>query len=160
MWVRRGLWKTPLFPDEAAWVMRRLRPHSRVLFTDHVKPEKGGDHTTVALFCDKAAPTTRVSECFDHNLCGTFNGAEVMSWCGAKAVEQNGGRTVKTRNSLPLTSENNGRTEHSNKTITFSVEDGVLFQATIWNTWNNWRNIRHREQLETQFFYTDRILWV
>lgn len=37
---------------------------------------KEGKHTPK---CDKAAPTTGLSEYFDHNLCGTFNGAEVMS---------------------------------------------------------------------------------
>lgn len=130
------------------WVTQGLRPHTRVLFTDHIQPERGD--TTVALFCDKAAPTIRLSEYFDHNLCGTFNGAEVMSWCGTKAVEQNEGGSVKTRNPAPVTSENNGRTQHPNKTTTFSVEDAVLFQTTIWNVRNNRRKISHGESLEAE----------
>lgn len=43
------------------------------------KARERRENTRVASFCDKASPTTGVSEYFDHNLCGTFNGAEVMS---------------------------------------------------------------------------------
>lgn len=73
--------------DEARWVdgwvgdSEASAPQSGLVYgSRYVKPEQGGGgNTTVALFCDKAAPTTRLSEYFDHNLCGTFNGAEVMS---------------------------------------------------------------------------------
>lgn len=70
--------------DEEKWLIQARQPHSRALFTDHGKPEKGGGgaggvNTAGALFCGKASPTSVASVNFDHNLYGTFNGAEVMS---------------------------------------------------------------------------------
>lgn len=56
-----------------------------------------------------------------------------MSWCVTKSVEQNEGGTIKTLNSVPVTSQNSDRkekTENSNKAITFFIENDVLIRNT------------------------------